>query len=133
MSYLLDTHTFLWAYAQSDRLPKQVRTVIEDISAEVFISAVTFWEIGIKLRAKRLNVGGKTATELIDEARNMGFSIIHLEAEEAASQQNLSEDTHFDPFDRMLIWQAISRQLTLVSGDKDFERFKIDGLRLLWK
>lgn len=133
MRYLLDTHTFLWAYGQSDRLPKQVRTVIENTSTEVFVSAVTFWEIGIKLRSKRLSVGGKTATDLIDEAQNMGFFIIHLGADEAASQQNISEDTHFDPFDRMLIWQAISRKMTLVSGDDEFERFKGDGLRLLWK
>ena len=107
--------------------------MIENTSTEVFVSAVTFGEIGIKLRSQRLNVGGKTATDLIDEAQNMGFFIIHLGAEEAASQQNLSEDTHFDPFDRMLIWQAISRKLTLISGDREFERFKADGLKLLWK
>ena len=116
-----------------DRLPKQVRTVIENTSTEVFVSAVTFWEIGIKLRSKRLSVGGKTATDLIDEAQNMGFFIIHLGADEAASQQNISEDTHFDPFDRMLIWQAITRKMTLISGDSEFRRFAHDGLKLLWK
>jgi PIN domain nuclease of toxin-antitoxin system len=133
MRYLLDTHTFLWAYGQSDRLPEQVRTVIENPSTEVFVSAVTFWEIGIKLRAKRLNVGGKTAVDLIDEAQNMGFFIVHLGAEEAASQQNLTEDTHFDPFDRMLIWQAIQRDMILISKDPEFAKFKSDGLNLLWK
>ncbi len=132
MRYLLDTHTFLWTYGQSDRLPKQVRAVVEDASVEVYISAITFWEISIKLRAKRLDVGGKTATELIEEAKNMGFLISYLGAEEAASQQNLTEDTHFDPFDRMLIWQAIQRDLVLISGDSEFKKFKADGLRLLW-
>lgn len=133
MRYLLDTHTFLWTYGQSDRLPKKVRAVVEDASVEVYISAVTFWEISIKLRAKRLEVGGKTATELIEEAKNMGFLIVHLGAEESASQQNLTEDTHFDPFDRMLVWQAIQRNMILVSGDPEFKKFKSDGLRLLWK
>lgn len=132
MRYLLDTHTFLWTYGQSDRLPKKVKAVVEDASVEVFISAVTFWEISIKLRAKRLAVGGKTATELINEAKNMGFLILNLGAEEAASQQNLTEDTHFDPFDRMLIWQAIQRDMILVSKEPEFRKFEADGLRLLW-
>ncbi len=133
MRYLLDTHTFLWAYGESDRLPKRVKALVEDASIDVYISAVSFWEISIKLRSKRLDVGGKTATNLIDEAKKMGFLIIHLGAEEAASQQNLTEDTHFDPFDRMLIWQAIQREMVLVSKDPKFEKFKTDGLRLLWK
>ena len=132
MKYLLDTHTFLWAYAQSNRLPGAVRTTIENTDSEVFVSAVTFWEMAIKLRAKRLDVGGKSATDLLMEARNMGFFILDLEAEEAASHQDLTEDTHFDPFDRMLIWQAISRKMILVSGDKEFKRFTKDGLKLLW-
>ena len=110
MRYLLDTHTFLWAYAQSDRLPK-----------------------AIKIRSKRLDVGGKSSTELLHEAVKMGFVVLHLGAEEAASHQELLEDTHFDPFDRMLIWQAISRKMTLISGDRAFERFKADGLKLIWK
>ncbi|MEO7539953.1 MAG: toxin-antitoxin system, toxin component, PIN family protein [Pyrinomonadaceae bacterium] len=42
------------------------------------------------------------------------------------------EDVHFDPFDRMLIWQAIARKMTLVSGDAQFKRFVPDGLKLLW-
>lgn len=53
--------------------------------------------------------------------------------DEAATYGNLTEETHNDPFDRMLIWQAISRKLVLVSGDSEFKRFKKDGLRLLWK
>jgi PIN domain nuclease of toxin-antitoxin system len=133
MRYLLDTHAFLWAYGRSSRLPERVRSAIEDINAEVCVSSITFWEIAIKLRAKRLSVGGKTATDLISEARRMDFRLIPLEPEEAASQQGLIEDTHFDPFDRMLIWQAIQRNLILVSGDRQFEQFRSDGLKLLWK
>ena len=132
MRYLLDTHTFLWAYGKSKRLPEKVRSAIGDGNADVFVSAVTFWEIAIKLRAKRLDVGGKTATELIAAARKMEFQIIDLHADEAASHGSLTEGTHFDPFDRMLIWQAISRKMVLVSGDKDFHRFAADGLKLLW-
>lgn len=133
MRYLLDTHTFLWAYGNSDRLPKRVKALIEDASLDVYVSAVSFWELSIKLRSKRLDVGGKTATDLLDEAKQMGFLIIALGSDEAASQQNLTEDTHFDPFDRMLIWQAIQRDMVLISKDPAFEKFKPDGLKVLWK
>ena len=132
MRYLLDTHTFLWAYGKSTRLPEKVRLAIGDTSADVFVSAVTFWEIAIKLRARRLDVGGKTATDLISDALKMDFQIINLHAKEAASHVDLIEDTHFDPFDRMLIWQAIQRNMTLVSRDPEFKRFIPDGLKLLW-
>lgn len=70
---------------------------------------------------------------MITEARKMGFTIINLDAEEAASHQNLTEETHFDPFDRMLIWQAIQRKMTLISADGAFRKFVSDGLELLWE
>ena len=132
MRYLLDTHTFIWTYGQSTKLSVNARSAIEDTRSEVFVSAVSFWEIAIKIRAKRLNIGGKSATDLISEARKMDFHITDLHADEAASQGDLTEDTHFDPFDRMLIWQAISRGLTLISSDAQFKRFVPDGLQLLW-
>jgi PIN domain nuclease of toxin-antitoxin system len=132
MRYLLDTHTFIWAYGQSTKLSGTARSAIEDTRSEVFVSAVSFWEIAIKIRAKRLHIGGKSAADLISEARTMDFHIIDLHADEAATQGKLTEETHFDPFDRMLIWQAISRKLTLISSDAQFKRFIPDGLKLIW-
>src|SRR5260221_8592429 len=114
MKFPLDSHVVVWGYGRSGRLPQKIRSAVENTSFEVFVSAVTFWEIAIKLRSKRLDVGGKTAIDLIAAARTMDLQIIALDAEEAASHQRLTEDTHFDPFDRMLIWQAISRDLTLI-------------------
>ncbi len=63
----------------------------------------------------------------------MGFTPISLTPVEAATYGNLAEDTHFDPFDRMLIWQAIGRKMVLISKDSNFKRFSKDGLELLWK
>lgn len=63
----------------------------------------------------------------------MNVQLISLEPDEAATLGNLTESAHFDPFDRMLIWQAIQRNLTLISGDRAFKKFAADGLRLLWK
>ena len=70
--------------------------------------------------------------DLIPAAKQMGFQPIALTPDEAVTQGKLVEDTHFDPFDRMLIWQAIRRDMTLVSGDSEFKKFAADGLKLLW-
>lgn len=97
------------------------------------MSAVSFWEIAIKVRKGKLDIGKNKPGDLPTRALDMGFLLLGLLPEEAATMGQLAEDTHFDPFDRMLIWQAISRQMTLVSGDRGFGRFREDGLRLLWK
>ncbi|MEQ1763662.1 MAG: type II toxin-antitoxin system VapC family toxin [Pyrinomonadaceae bacterium] len=133
MRLLLDTHAFLWSFSQPKKLPKIARDAIEDQSNEVFVSAVSFWEISIKVSIGKLEPVGKHPAEAVEVARSLGFNPIPLLPEVAASYGNLTENTHFDPFDRMLIWQAISQRLTVVSGDSDFSKFKKDGLKLLWK
>lgn len=62
----------------------------------------------------------------------MNFQTINLSAEEAISYHELVESSHNDPFDRMLIWQSISRKYTLISKDKEFPKFIPYGLKLLW-
>lgn len=133
MPYLLDTHTFLWVLTDRNKLPAQVIEIIEDASQEVLLSAVSLWEMAIKLRSGRLEIGGRSATDVLDEARNMNLHVISLDPVEAATHGSLSEDTHFDPFDRILIWQAIERKLTLISSDRAFQKFVPDGLELLWE
>jgi PIN domain nuclease of toxin-antitoxin system len=107
--------------------------MLQDPASEVLLSAVSLWEISIKARLGKLTLQNLKIRDLAPFAQRMGMSLIPLEPEEAASQSKLKEDTHSDPFDRMLIWQAISRDLPLVSGDSDFQLFKPDGLKLIWK
>lgn len=133
MRYLLDTHTFLWTASRSKRLPKKARRAIEDADNLIFVSAVSFWEIATKFRRGRLDLDGLQPIDFVEKAAAMEIEVIHLEPEEAATVNNLIEDTHFDPFDRMLIWQAIQRKLTLISRDPEFRKFEPDGLKLIWK
>lgn len=133
MRYLLDTHTFIWEIADTGKIPAKVFAATENPDNEVFLSSVSLWEIAIKTRRKKLDLGGVNNDELIDLAERMGIQTLSLTPQEAASYGNLTENTHFDPFDRMLIWQAIRSNLVLVSGDSEFERFVGDGLKLLWK
>ena len=132
MKLLLDTHAFIWSLSETGKLPLGANDSITDTENEVFVSSVSFWEISIKARNKRLAPIGHEPSTLVVAAEAMGFIPIPITPDDAATQGHLTEETHYDPFDRMLIWQAISRKLTLVSGDKEFRRFEKDGLKLLW-
>jgi PIN domain nuclease of toxin-antitoxin system len=133
MRYLLDTHVFLWKVANSERIPAKVLVETENPDNEIFISAVSLWEIAIKTRIGKMDLGGVSTDDLIPLAGEMGIATLPLIPIEAITYDRLKESTHNDPFDRMLIWQAISRKLILVSGDPEFKLFKKDGLKLLWK
>lgn len=133
MRYLLDTHVFLWALTLPNKLSSRVAKLIEDPNHEIFLSAISIWEVAIKLRSGRLDLEGRTAIDLLDEAADMQIVLIGLDPDEAATHANLQENTHFDPFDRMLAWQAIERDLILISGDSEFKKFASDGLKLFWK
>lgn len=133
MKYLLDTHTLIWLIGNSKKIPQKVRLEIENPANAIFVSAISFWEIAMKSQRGTFDLGGLKTIDLVDHISVMGISLISLEPSEAAGIENLSEPIHFDPFDRMLIWQAICRDLTLISGDNEFESFKRDGLKLLWK
>ncbi|MFA4846510.1 MAG: type II toxin-antitoxin system VapC family toxin [Patescibacteria group bacterium] len=132
MKYLLDTHAFLWSVTRSKALPEKVISELKNPHNEVFISAVSFWEIAIKTRIKKLDLGGLPIEDLISLAEKMDFQLIDLTPEEASTYVNLAENTHNDPFDRMLIWQCIRRNMTIVSKDGEFEKFKDFGLKILW-
>ncbi|MEO5860388.1 MAG: type II toxin-antitoxin system VapC family toxin [Pyrinomonadaceae bacterium] len=133
MKLLLDTHAFIWSLSNPKKLPISASDAITNTENEVFVSSVSFWEISIKVRNNRLALIGHEPSTLVVAAESMGFIPVPITPIDAASQGTLLESTHFDPFDRMLIWQAISRKMTLVSGDTEFTRFKKDGLKLLWR
>jgi len=132
VKYLLDTHTFLWTISGTGNLSERAKAIIEDGDNDIFVSAVSLWEISLKVRIKKLDLGKIKPEKLIDLIRKMEFSTIELSPEEALSYHRLDESSHNDPFDRMLIWQAITRSLTILSKDRDFERFRRYGLELDW-
>ena len=133
MKYLLDTHIFLWSLGKSSVLPKRVKEEIKNPANEIYVSAVTLWEIVIKARIGKLTLGGIEIPDLLSLGQEIGFQFISLSPEDAISYAALSEVSHFDPFDRILIWQAIARRMTMISKDSAFQNFIPHGLRLFWK
>lgn len=132
MSYLLDTHTLLWALLDPGKLSKKVKLILEEPAHAVFISAVTFWEISLKYSLGKLDLQGIAADELPAVAAEAGFELLPLLPQEAAAYYKLEAGWHRDPFDRMLIRQAIDRGLTVISKDEQVARYRSSGLAVLW-
>ncbi len=132
MNYLLDTHVFLWALIKTEELSRKAKKIIENPGNEIYISAISFWEISIKTRLKKLDLGPLRPDDLLQYAEKMEFQAISLTPEEAMTYYKLNENSHSDPFDRMLVWQAISRNMALISKDNEFAKFIPYGLTLVW-
>ena len=133
MKLLLDTHALLWSIIEPDRLSPEARSAITDPASQVVVSAVSFWEISIKTALGKLRLEEVTPEQLVDFAQQQGFELLPLDPRLAASFSRLPVAAqHRDPFDRMLVWQAISLGYTLVSRDRKITASPHAGLRVLW-
>jgi len=132
MKYILDTHVFLWSIANTKELSKNVIKAIKNPDNEIYVSSVTLWEIAIKTRIGKLNIEGTSIDEIPSIIERLEYSQISMTSEDALGYINLKEDTHKDPFDRMLIWQCMSRNMIMISKDTEFAKFVPFGLKLLW-
>lgn len=118
--------------ASSARLSPVARQALLNPENECFVSAVSLWEISMKHAAGKLDLVGETPEGLMNIAMHeMGFSFISLSPEVACTVGQIPK-LHGDPFDRMLIHQAICEDYHLVSADKAFNQYKGIGLRLVW-
>ena len=128
MRLLLDTHAFLWWLVGSDRLPVVARHAIGDEANEKLVSAASAWEIVTKHRLGKLPDAGKLADDVTGAIAGEGFEELPITVEHAARAGALP-GPHRDPFDRMLIAQALARNLVLVSNETLFDRY---GVRRIW-
>jgi PIN domain nuclease of toxin-antitoxin system len=118
MRLLLDTHVALWAIADSPRLSAKARELIDDADNEVLVSAATIWEISIKHALARgtpndMPISGQEALGYFLDA---GFMLLDISPRHAASVETLPS-LHADPFDRLLIAQALATPLRLLTHD----------------
>jgi len=110
--YLLDTHIFLWWMSDAEQLSKEVFDIISDGSNQIYISSATIWEIAIKEALGKLEVDA----DLDHVIEENGFVELKVSAICANATKKL-EQIHRDPFDRMLIAQAIEGDMTLITVD----------------
>jgi PIN domain nuclease of toxin-antitoxin system len=117
VKYLLDTCTFLWAVAEPEALPGPVADRILDSSNEVYLSAASAWEIAIKVGTGRLELRGSDPDRFVPRHRAAsGFTPLPVDEESALHVWRLPK-LHRDPFDRLLVSQAIVHGLTILTPD----------------
>lgn len=132
MRYLLDTHILLWSLFEPERLPKVTANAIANGEQQKCISAVSIWEISLKYTTGRLDLQGYTPEDILDECLRLGYQILEQNVQDYASFYRLAKlPAHKDPFDRMLIWQAIRHDLVLLSHDRKMPEYRLHGLKLM--
>ena len=128
MRLLLDTHAFIGWFAGSRQLSRSVRRAIADEENDVLISAASACEIATKHRLGKLPSAEVLAFDISGAIASQDFAELPITVEDAARAGALP-GPHRDPFDRMLIAQALSRNLVLISIEPIFDRY---GVRRLW-
>ena len=128
MRALLDTHAFVWWIADSKRLSETARGAMADDTNEIFVSAASAWEIATKYRLGKLPGGEALAVDVAGTIRRQGFEELAISIADAERAGRLP-GPHRDPYDRMLIAQALARDLPVVSTDAVFDGY---GVNRLW-
>lgn len=123
MDLLLDTHAFIWFAADNSKLPKLVKRDIEKKDNKIFLSIASLWEMAIKIKIKKLEIGF-TIEQFIDLAEENGFIILPIETAHIIKLNTLKLH-HRDPFDRIIAAQALNDKMHLVSADDIFDSYKV--------
>ena len=125
MEILIDTQSFIWFFEDNPRLPASVRLFMEKRNTLV-VSIASFWEITIKTSLGKLAVP-EGISGLMDKALLKGFQILPIEREHLIVLSTL-EFIHRDPFDRIIISQAIAENMPLVSSDSVFKQYPVNHI-----
>ena len=123
MAALLDTHTFLWFVSGDKELPEKIKTKILNINEPCYISIASLWEITIKIQIGKLKID-ISIEDLFKYADRNQIEIVQITAEHLLVLASLPQH-HNDPFDRLIVSQAISENMTLYSKDKGLKKYKI--------
>lgn len=127
MNLLIDTHAVIWFVAGDRRLSRAARAAMERDRARLFISAATVWEMAIKAARKRLELRLPVQGYLADRI-DEGYGLLRVEGTHAAAVEHLPFH-HHDPFDRLLVAQALSERMPIVTRDRVFKKYGVD---IIW-
>ena len=126
MKYLVDTHAALWFLSDDDALSQKAKEIIES-SQNVYISAASLWEIAIKYSINKLDIILPNINEFIENCIKSTYTILNVESNHIKKIATLPF-IHRDPFDRMLIAQAMVEKMTLITCDKYIPQYSIQTL-----
>lgn len=127
MNLLLDTHTFIWFIEGDKNLSKRAKEKILDPSNIKFVSIASIWEIAVKISLGKLKIN-RPFEAILTQIEDSGFEILPIAFEHTLVVSRL-DFFHRDPFDRIIIAQALAENMTIISRDKNFENY---GVNILW-
>jgi len=125
---LLDTHAFLWFVLNDAQLTLRAKTLVEDPANDIFISPASYWEIAIKVSHKKLDLFATFDDFMRRGIAGNDFIILPIEPKHTAIVATLPFH-HKDPFDRLLIAQALAEGIPLISTDSAIDAY---GVQRLW-
>jgi PIN domain nuclease of toxin-antitoxin system len=125
---LLDTHAFLWFCQDDPLLSRTAKTLIEDAGNRKLVSLASCWEIAIKAGLGKLILGEPSGTYIPAALARTAFQLLPISLAHATSVETLTQH-HKDPFDRLLVAQALIESCPIVSGDGVFDAY---GVQRLW-
>ncbi len=127
MNLLLDTQSFLWHALADNRLPQRLRVAIENGENDLYLSAASLWEAAIKIRIGKLHVPGGSVDFLVTTAQSAGVHLLPIAVDHIRQTESLPM-LHRDPFDRMLVAQAMVEKLILITTDTALHAYPVATL-----
>ena len=128
MNYLLDTMIWLWSVDSVEKLNQECRDILENGREEIYFSAATAWEISIKARLGKLHLPAPPAQVIPAFTAKQGLRPLPVTHLHAVKVYDLPLH-HNDPFDRLIIAQAISEEMAVLTADSDFHKYPV---KVLW-
>jgi PIN domain nuclease of toxin-antitoxin system len=125
VKYLLDTNVFLWSNGAPEKLNRQAITALSSGSAEVYLSAASSWEIAIKFALRSLRLPSPPSQFIPHAMRVMALRSLDITHFHSVAAGELPRH-HRDPFDRMLIAQARSETMVLLTADTAFKKYEVE-------
>jgi PIN domain nuclease of toxin-antitoxin system len=126
--FLVDTHTFLWAILSPEKLSDRVTEIFTDREAELLLSIATPWEMAVKAGIGKLENGADILDDFEHRVTASGYGMLETSVKHAIRSGSLPR-YHKDPFDRLLIAQALDLDLPILSRDTIFDAY---GVRRIW-
>ena len=127
MRVLIDSHVFVWTLLDDPRLSKAAKQTLRSTQHELFFSIVSLWELSISIRLGPLRDLTSSIAFLHDQLAEFRITLLPLRYDDILATEHL-DPHHRDPFDRLLIAQAIANRLTLLTGDAILHRYPVHTL-----
>lgn len=128
MKALLDTHILLWAVIHPEFLSRRASEIIVDSNSVIMVSAASAWEIATKVRNGKLPGAEKFESTFLTKLDEMGYILLSIDGETALRAARFAGE-HRDPFDRMIVAQALALDIPVISRDARLDAF---GVRRIW-